>query len=490
MNVNQRYATYPNELTGAFSGPAGVGTSYYVQTPIPIVLGTWNHVAWTYDQSAMKLYFNGQPISTNVIGPQTIATSSTPLRISGADTQTYFDGEVDEASVYNTALSAAQILAIYSAGSTGKCPSPPVIMSQPVGDALFVGNTATFSVNAWGLRPLSYQWLLGTNAISVATNATATSATLVLTNVQLGQSGGMYSVVVSNLLGSTNSSNVVLTVTLPPPCDPAPTGLVSWWAGEGNANDSVGTNDGMLQGGVSFSGGEAGQAFSFDGVSGTVVVPDSSSLRLTNQLTIEAWIKPLTTNGGQSIVAKVSSTTGLNGYQFDLYNNELTGAFSVSGGSWPSYYVQTPIPIVLGTWNHVAWTYDQSAMKLYFNGQPISTNVIGPQTIATSSTPLRISGADTQTYFDGEVDEASVYNTALSAAQILAIYSAGSAGKCPVPVAPVITNQPANEAVVLGNTASFSVAVTGTAPLSFKWLSTARPFPRPSTRARARPRWC
>ena len=69
-------------------------------------------------------------------------------------------------------------------------------------------------------------------------------------------------------------------------------GLGGLVGGEGNANDNTTTNNGVLEGGVSFVPGEVGQAFSFDGVSGFVVVPDSISLRLTNQITIECWINP------------------------------------------------------------------------------------------------------------------------------------------------------------------------------------------------------
>jgi hypothetical protein len=82
----------------------------------------------------------------------------------------------------------------------------------------------------------------------------------------------------------------------------------------------------------------------------------------------------------------------------------------------------------------VAWTYDQSAMKLYFNGIPVATNVIGPHPIITSSSNLRISGDDNlHVYFDGLIDEPSVYNRALSDGEIAAIYNAGSAGKCLLP---------------------------------------------------------
>src|SRR5262245_65255486 len=57
----------------------------------------------------------------------------------------------------------------------------------------------------------------------------------------------------------------------------APTGLVSWWRGEGNATDAQGVNHGTLVGGVTFAPGQVGQAFSFDGT-GRVNVPDAPVL--------------------------------------------------------------------------------------------------------------------------------------------------------------------------------------------------------------------
>jgi hypothetical protein len=210
----------------------------------------------------------------------------------------------------------------------------------------------------------------------------------------------------------------------------APAGLVSCWSGEGNAFDAFGSNNGALRGGATYTSGKVGQAFSFDGVSGTVVVPDSLSLRLTNQITIEAWIRPRIIRGDQAIVSKVSVASGNYGYQFNLtQGNVLAGAFNSPGQGWPSSALLCPVPIVAGAWCHVAWTYDQSVMKLYFNGQLVGSKMIGPQVIATSSCDLRISGADDHVFFNGEIDEASVYNVALSAGQIQAIYNAGSAGK-------------------------------------------------------------
>ena len=190
-----------------------------------------------------------------------------------------------------------------------------------------------------------------------------------------------------------------------------PAGLVDWWPGQGNANDIAGANNGTLSGGASFTSGKVGQAFSFDGIKGTVIVPDSTSLRLTNQLTIEAWINARTFSPplGYVIVSKMGGAGGDNGYQFNLVANKLQGVFNSPGQGWFTASLFSGPIITTGVWYHVAWTYDQSAMKLYCNGQPVASNVIGAHAIAASSSNLRISGDDNNdAYFDGLIDGSSI----------------------------------------------------------------------------------
>src|SRR5262245_17110647 len=49
-------------------------------------------------------------------------------------------------------------------------------------------------------------------------------------------------------------------------CTPPPPNVVSWWPGDGNANDIQRSNNGTLQNGAAFAPGYVGQAFSFDGI--------------------------------------------------------------------------------------------------------------------------------------------------------------------------------------------------------------------------------
>lgn len=430
-----------------------------------LVSNIWQHVAATYVRSNgyTVLYINGVPMAEATLGafiPRTIGDLYVGLRPYDGGAGSRFAGSIDELSLYNRALSAGEISGIYSASSAGKC-AVAFITSQPQDETAVVGSTVTFVVSAGGAPPLSYQWQFnGTNT------AGATASSLTLTNVQPDQAGS-YLVIVSNALGVATSSNAVLAVIPPPPCVTPAAGLVAWWPGDGNAYDVAGANGGTLSGGATFASGKVGQAFSFDGVNGTVVVPDSSSLRLTSEFTLEAWINSRRPNGDQPILSKLSYATGNNGYEFVFYNGGLLGLLNSPGQPWPSASVAYGGPMPANVWHHVAFTYDQSAMMLYLNGSPVATNIIGPTVIASSASTLRIGSVEGNViYFDGLIDEPAVYNRALSASEIGAIYSARSSGKC---MSPVVTAQPHSQVGYWGKSVTFAATAIGTAPLSYQW---------------------
>jgi hypothetical protein len=507
----------------------------------------WHHVAGVCDGTNMYLYVDGTlDVSQPAIG--LISQNSSPIYIGntyGAPAAYFFNGLIDEVSIYNRALSAEEIQTIYIAGSGGKCPSPVVIITQPTNETVSAGNTATLVVAATGPQPLSYQWTFDEANIDGATNATlsledvqpanagvysvtvvglysslassnalltvltqpptiltqpvsqtnyagttasfsitaagsppityqwifnstnlpgATNATLTLTDLQLEQAGD-YFVLVTNAYGATNSTIAVLTVNPPPPCAPVSAGLVSWWSGEGDANDNIGTNNGTLVGGASYAPGEVGQAFLFDGSSGYVSIPDSPSLdSFTTNITIELWLKVNQTSANadwRGIVSKGNTawelvgTSGSGTLTFTAVSGvDLIGFRSINDEQW----------------HHVAAVYDGTNMYLYVDGTlDASTPATGM--IPQNNYPLSL-GEDPDGplpyYFNGLIDEVSLYNRALSAPEIQSIYLAGGNGKCPVPLA--ITTQPTNETVNAGNSATLAVTASGMQPLNFQWV--------------------
>lgn len=99
--------------------------------------------------------------------------------------------------------SHAPVLTInYSLASLGVTIQPPSL-------TVSAGSTATFTANATGTPPFSYQWFFNNNNNPIPG---ATTATLSLTNVQVSQSGP-YAVTVSNQSGTVSSAPATLTVT-------------------------------------------------------------------------------------------------------------------------------------------------------------------------------------------------------------------------------------------------------------------------------------
>src|SRR5579872_5359485 len=106
-----------------------------------------------------------------------------------------------------------------------------------------------------------------------------------------------------------------------PGCVPGPVGMVSWWTGDGTANDLQGTNHGMLQNGAAYAAGRVGQGFNLNGSNAFVQIPHSAGLSFSTQLTVVAWIEPAALGSDNRIVDKHTAGMG-DGYVLDLVNGK------------------------------------------------------------------------------------------------------------------------------------------------------------------------
>jgi Concanavalin A-like lectin/glucanases superfamily len=202
-----------------------------------------------------------------------------------------------------------------------------------------------------------------------------------------------------------------------------PSGLLALWLGDGNLKDIASANNGTLVGHVGFGPGKVGQAFSFNGASGYVSIPDSPSLdAFANGITVAAWIKVnhLTANPDwEGIVTKGNAS-----WRLLATAGAKTIYFSANGATPADIYGNRNVND--GKWHHVAGVYDGTKMLLYVDGRldasrPASGSMISDNDpvcvgyIANTSLPGNY-------HFDGLINEASIYNRALTASEIQAIY--------------------------------------------------------------------
>jgi alpha-tubulin suppressor-like RCC1 family protein len=121
-------------------------------------------------------------------------------------------------------LGVAMLVACGGDDDGGSPPLPPQpavapsITAQPQPATVTEGQSASFSVSATGTAPLAYQWRRNGSAISGATAAGYTLAA-----AAIGDSGAVFSVVVTNSAGTVTSSDASLTVNAAPP--PPPPGI-------------------------------------------------------------------------------------------------------------------------------------------------------------------------------------------------------------------------------------------------------------------------
>jgi len=219
-------------------------------------------------------------------------------------------------------------------------------------------------------------------------------------------------------------------------CVTPPSGLISWWPGNGNANDSVGSNPGTLQNGATFAPSLVGQAFSFDGEDDYIRVADSDNLR-PSQLTVEAWVKSSVIPSMHYFIVAKSDQDAYHGYELGVTSaaqrpGEGRGRFLVLGSSNTNYGDAIGSTYLLdGNFHHIAGTYDGSALKLYVDGKlETLTTWSGPITYTTHDLFIGTRQNSYGDVFKGVIDEVSLYNRALSDQEIAGIYNARNAGKC------------------------------------------------------------
>jgi hypothetical protein len=200
-------------------------------------------------------------------------------------------------------------------------------------------------------------------------------------------------------------------------CLDPPPGMVSWWPGDGHALDIIGPNHGTLQNGASFAPGKVDQAFSFDGVD-DLVGASGTGIDDLQQLTIDAWVKhnSLPPRMIQRYVTLIGEKAVLR------YDEGLHFYMKIDGSL---HHILVNDVLQDEFFHHLAGIYDGSFMRLYSDGVEVGSLEVSGAVGSGTGVVL----GDGEPFF-GLLDEVEIYDRALSALEIQAIYDAGSEGKC------------------------------------------------------------
>ncbi|MFA5061912.1 MAG: LamG domain-containing protein [Patescibacteria group bacterium] len=208
------------------------------------------------------------------------------------------------------------------------------------------------------------------------------------------------------------------------------TGLVGQWTFDGLSVTSTGVldqsglgNNGGRQGGTSLVRGKIGQAMKFDGTNDFIDVGHSNtSLDLEDRLTLSTWVKfnvltgtfeeMIVKSGGYYWIGITQDGADYKPY-FLIYNGTnrtVTGVTSIKTGVW--YHI-------VGTWDK-----NEGTMRLYLNG--IFENSLPNITTSIFAQTANVYlGGDVTVRINGLIDDARIYNRALSATEIQELYKMG-----------------------------------------------------------------
>ncbi|MFH0701391.1 MAG: LamG domain-containing protein [Candidatus Woesearchaeota archaeon] len=250
-------------------------------------------------------------------------------------------------------------------------------------------------------------------------------------NIVTKKVGATFSIV-SKLAGLTD------TITPPDVCNNtiAPAGMVGYWAlNEGKgliAYDSYGSNNGTINGlqWQSFASDANRIELNFS-QSGSVKIPDSDSLDLTGDMSIELWVNPGET---QKQYADILSKHTPGGYAIEQNDNNVNQyAFGWAIGKDPDVWANATgtVQLTANTWQHLAIVKTGADVTYYLNGVKNFSSTGAGENIAINNNPLKLGdwagGSNRQ--FNGMLSDVAIYSRALTIDEVKAHYTSSTKGE-------------------------------------------------------------
>lgn len=165
------------------------------------------------------------------------------------------------------------------------------------------------------------------------------------------------------------------------------------------------------------------RALDFDGSSDYINAGNLSELDGVSAFTIAAWIKPdlIPFSGYDGLFGRGGTNQRSPWIYGQSVTNKMVVDIETTTGGPQDAQVISNTSIVQGIWQHVAFTWDGTNVRIYINGvQDANTGTTDGNVLATpdESTRLGAINFNASSYWDGQIDDFRVYKRALSPAEI------------------------------------------------------------------------
>jgi len=426
-----RHRVRANDAAGNLSGYSGIVTSTTTATPDttpPSAPATSTATATSVSQINLSWAASTDNVAVTGYRVERCAGAgcTTFAQVASPTTTTFSDTGLSASTTYNyrvRAADAAGNLSPYSPTATAATLTPDTTAPTAPGGLTATATSSSQISLAWtastddvGVTGYRVERCAGAGCSAFAQVGTPTATSFGDTGLA-GSTSYSYRVRAVDAAGNLSAYSATASATTP--VTPPSTGLVAAYGfneGTGStvADASGNGNVGTVTNGA-WATGRFGSALSFNGTNSIVQVASSTSLSLTSAMTLEAWIQPTATQSGWRTIMQ---------RQVDAYflnaSNDSGPLLPSGGGTFAGTvaYVIGPTPSPVGSWTHIALTYDGATLKLYVNGA-LASSAARSGAIQSSTTPLWIGGnVPYGEYFHGLIDELRIYNRALSATEV------------------------------------------------------------------------
>jgi len=155
---------------------------------------------------------------------------------------------------------------------------------------------------------------------------------------------------------------------------------------------------------------------------------NQEGLDLSTAFTICMWIKPESVAANAFLAGKYVTSGNLRAYMLWLVlsGGSLYPRLNVSSDGSSYSAVQADTAVSAGSWVHLAAVYDGTELTIYRNGVSDCSPTAFSSSVYNSSSAFRLGRHPEDVWpYDGLMDEVAVFRRALTAAQILDIYTNG-----------------------------------------------------------------
>ncbi len=454
---------------------SGAALVNHIVSTRPVFDGTWHHLACVDNAGAVQLFVDGAADTNFTYVPSgSLALNTTTLgALVRSNVSGFFNGALDDVTIWTRALSQAEVQSVMTNSLPAPPPpAPPMILAQSPGSTNALGDYVTFSAQVAGDPPFTFQWLRNGLTWPAGTNAVLVLPTSV-------SGSNFFNLQVSNPGGSITGAPIPFVV-LPDPAPNVASGLLSWWplntlTNNGSAEvspDLYSRND------LAFSfmdptnvvAGRFGNALSFDGAQKYGQRVGGFPIYLATNYTVSFWVKGAAGQPNKQVFAE----GGVSGNFFLLGTENATpygGQLNAKASPGLSDRKSTRV-VFDDAWHHVLWVDQNGKARLFVDGALDETDFSYPRaSLSLETTALgALVRAGPVNFFAGSMDEVAVWNRCLTYTEIQQV-AGGSIPASPGPLPPAIFSQPAapGSGVVAGDSVSFSVGASGTAPLHYQW---------------------